>query len=101
MASFEEEYKQKHLQCASQWHSLCCCEWSPSQHKEIAIIIIQQLNLYTKHHFSLSSSKSTEEQAARVRVCNYIKFETGQKLRPLLKIVTHTAQLCRDVGDCC
>ena len=29
----------------------------------------------------------TQEQAARVRVCNYVKFETGQNLLPVLKIV--------------
>ena len=32
--------------------------------------------------------KSTQEQAARVRVCNFVEFES---LPPVLKIVTHTA----------
>ena len=27
-----------------------------------------------------------------VRVCNYIKIETGRNFLPVLKIVTHTAQ---------
>ena len=36
-------------------------------------------------------SKISQEQAARVRVCNYVEFETGQNLPPVLKIVTHTA----------
>ena len=34
--------------------------------------------------------KSKYERAARVRVCNYIKFETSQNLPPILKIVTRT-----------
>ena len=35
--------------------------------------------------------KSPSEQAARVRACNYIKFETGRNFPPVIKIVTHTA----------
>ena len=34
--------------------------------------------------------KSALEWAARVRACNYVKFETGQNLPPVLKIVTRT-----------
>ena len=34
------------------------------------------------------------ERAARVRACNYVKFETGQNLPPVLKIVTH----CIDIS---
>ena len=30
--------------------------------------------------------------ATRVRVCNYVKIETGQNFPPVLKIVTQTAQ---------
>ena len=29
-----------------------------------------------------------QERPARVRVCNYVKFETGQNLPPVLKIAT-------------
>ena len=29
--------------------------------------------------------------AARVRACNYVKFETGQNLPPVLKMVTRPA----------
>ena len=32
--------------------------------------------------------KNAEERAARVRACNYVKFETGRNLPPVLKIVT-------------
>ena len=32
-----------------------------------------------------------QEQAARVRVCNSVKFETSRKLPPVLKMVTCTA----------
>ena len=40
---------------------------------------------------------------ARVRVCNYIKFETGRNLPQVLKIVTRTVQPCVDihVSHCC
>ena len=34
----------------------------------------------------------TKERAARVRVCNYVKIETGRNFPPVLKIVTHTVQ---------
>ena len=37
----------------------------------------------------------------RVRVCNYVKFETRQNLLWVLKIVTHTVQLCVDISHCC
>ena len=33
-------------------------------------------------------SKSAQERAARGRACNYIKFQTGWNLPPVLKIVT-------------
>ena len=47
--------------------------------------------------------KSKYEQAAGVRVCNYVKFETSRNLPRLLKIVTRTTQLhvCVDISDCC
>ena len=35
--------------------------------------------------------KSTQEWVARVRVCNFSKFETGLNLPPVLKIVTRPA----------
>ena len=35
--------------------------------------------------------KNASEQVARVRACNCVKFETGQNLPPVLKIVTYTA----------
>ena len=53
----------------------------------------------------LSSSRSTidilccwtitwyQEQATRVRACNYIKIETGRNFPPVLKVVTRTVQL--------
>ena len=31
----------------------------------------------------------------RVRACNYVNIETGRNFPPLLKIVTHTAQVCK------
>ena len=33
-----------------------------------------------------------QEWVTRVRVCNYVKIETGQNFPPVLKIVTRTAQ---------
>ena len=47
--------------------------------------------------------KSEFERAARVRVCNYVKFETSRNLPPILKIVTCTTHLhvCVDLSDCC
>ena len=36
-----------------------------------------------------SVSKSTQWKA-RGRVCNYVKFETGRSLLPILEIITHT-----------
>ena len=39
--------------------------------------------------------------AARIRVCNSVKFETSRNLLQVLKIVTHTAQLCVDIRHCC
>jgi len=44
--------------------------------------------------------KREYEWAARVRVCNYVKFETSRNLPPLLKIVTRTMQPCVDISDC-
>ena len=40
------------------------------------------------------------KRAARVRVCDYVKFETSQNLPPILKIVTRTTQPCVDISDC-
>ena len=37
----------------------------------------------------------------RVRACNYIKFESGWNLPPVLKIVTRTAELLIDISNCC
>ena len=37
----------------------------------------------------------------RVRPCNFVKVETGRNLPPVLKIVTHTVQLCVDMSHCC
>ena len=28
-------------------------------------------------------------------MCNYVKIETGQNFPPVLKIVTHTVQMCK------
>ena len=36
-------------------------------------------------------SYTWQQRVARVRACNYVKFETGGNLPPVLKIVTHTA----------
>ena len=56
-------------------------------------------------HAAISGSQflptAHKKQAARVRVCNYMKFETGRNLLPVLKTVTRTAQLCVDISDCC
>ena len=48
-----------------------------------------------KKHFHLQA------WVARVRVCNYVKFETGLNLLPVLKIVTSCHMLCVDIGNCC
>jgi len=40
----------------------------------------------------IAMTKSAQEQATRVRACNYRKIETGRNFPPVLKIVTHTAQ---------
>ena len=43
--------------------------------------------------------KSAQEQVARVRVCNYVKFKSGRNLLPVLKIVTHPARVhCMDIS---
>jgi len=41
-----------------------------------------------------------KEQATWVRVCNYMKFETGQNFPPVLKIVTRTALVRRNKPSC-
>ena len=33
-----------------------------------------------------------QEQGARVRLCNYVKFKVGENLLPAMKIVTHIVQ---------
>ena len=38
-------------------------------------------------------TKSAQERAAGVRACNPVKFETGQTLPPILKIVIHSGHV--------
>ena len=42
----------------------------------------------------INTCKSRQERVARVRACNYIKFEFGWNLPRVLKIVTCYGQLC-------
>ena len=58
--------------------SMCC----PSHQQPASEVRFQDL---------ISTCKSAQEQAARVRACNYVKFETGWNLLPVLKIVTRPA----------
>ena len=44
--------------------------------------------LFYRHH----CAQERKERATRVRVCNYVKIETGQNFPPVLKTVTRTAQ---------
>ena len=50
--------------------------------------------------FSHQCQKCTR-MAARIRVCNSVKFETSLNLLQVLKIAIHTAQLCADIRHCC
>ena len=36
-------------------------------------------------------TKTAKERVTRVRVCIYVKIETGQNFLPVLQIVTHSA----------
>ena len=50
-----------------------------------------------ENKFEIEKSRRLTARAhknRRVKACNSIKFETGQNLPPVLKIVTHTAHTC-------
>ena len=71
---------------------LCAAE---AGHDEIVAYLLEfeevqdDLKNQQKKVENASVSKSTQ-WAARGRVCNYIKFETGRSLLPVLEIITHT-----------
>ena len=51
--------------------------------------------IYVEPDKAGSYTKSAYKRAARVRACNYVKFETGRNLPLLLKIVTCPARTLR------
>ena len=55
------------------------------------IPLYQHAKLKTNFNIAITGTKSAQERAARVRACNYLKFETGRNLPPVLKIVTRPA----------
>ena len=65
---------------------------------------ISELLLYSATNWNqltlspLNHSKSAQERAARVRMCNSVKFETGWNYWTILKKVTYTAQLHIDIS---
>ena len=46
-----------------------------------------------------TTPRAHKNRRARVRACNYIKFETSRNLLPVLKIATRTALLHVDISD--
>ena len=71
--------------------------WSSWRHLATRIVRCAYF-LASSWDFSLAFLR---QECIRVRACNYIKFEIGQNLPPVLKIATHTTQLWVDISDCC
>ena len=85
------------LTCALGQHWPTECVWLSWSHTRSRDQHSKAMNWLFRTAYPLSASSHIHV----ARACNYVKFKTGRNLSPVLKIVTHAAQLCIDIGYCC